>query len=94
MSQRFRNGTQSGNTVEAESILLNQKIIILKAECYLRNKTDIAYLLYSLDDKYGSLQVQSLRWNIQCLTLWAIASDCSTTQPELPADTLILTGSG
>jgi len=57
---KFVNGVKSivmvngaGNKpVEDQSIPLTQKIVYLKVECDFRNKTDIGYFFYSLDEKY------------------------------------------
>ena len=56
---RYNNGTksivmvnaQSGRPVEAQSVPLTQKTVYLKAECYFRDKTDLANFFYSLDGK-------------------------------------------
>jgi beta-xylosidase len=40
-----------GNTLEAETVLLSQKSVFLKAECDFTDKKDVANFFYSLDGK-------------------------------------------
>jgi beta-xylosidase len=56
---RYTNGSksivmvnaQSGKPVEVKSVVLSQKTVYLKAECDFRDRADVAYFYYSLDDK-------------------------------------------
>lgn len=56
---KFKNGdksvvmvsTETGETVEIESVPLKQKIVYLKADCNFTNRTDTANFFYSLNGK-------------------------------------------
>lgn len=43
--------SESGKTIEVESVVLKEKTVYLKAECDFTNRIDTAYFFYSLDGK-------------------------------------------